>query len=71
LALAYDQSLPHLKAVAVDFVVRNYEIVSETEAYAALGKEHVDLVALEACRIQRQMKETLLKISANDTLPDP
>lgn len=59
LALAEDQSLPHLKAVALDFMIHHFEQVRATEAYAALSKEHVDCIAQGACRELQRTKEVI------------
>jgi len=71
LALAFDHSLPHLQAVALDFVVSNFEVVSKTEAYAALSRDHVALVAAEACRLHSRTKELLTEVSKKAPLADP
>lgn len=72
--LAANQGLPHLKAVALDYVVHHFEAVSKTEAFGALGKEEVALVAAESCaylsNIIKRMKD-MVESGDHKDLPEP
>lgn len=48
LGLADEAGLPHLRAVALDFVVQHFPAVSATAAWAALPRSAADAVAAEA-----------------------
>ncbi|EIE27207.1 PCMT-domain-containing protein [Coccomyxa subellipsoidea C-169] len=48
LGLADEAGLPHLRAVALDFVVQHFPAVSATPAWAALPRSAADAVAAEA-----------------------
>ncbi|KAK9807068.1 hypothetical protein WJX72_012529 [[Myrmecia] bisecta] len=68
LALADEADLPHLKAVALDFIVRHFPLVSSTSAYAALSKRQADLVAAEACQVSKRMEGLLKQMVADQKL---
>lgn len=73
LAMADDHGLTHLGAVALDFVVAHHDVVSKTEAYAALSKEQFAKVVQEACRQLTRVKAILeeVKESEQNGLPEP
>jgi hypothetical protein len=49
LGLADEAGLPHLRAVALDFVIAHFPAVAATPAWAALPRGCADAVAAEAC----------------------
>ena len=73
LGLADEQGLPHLRSVSLDYVVHNYDEVSKTDAFKALSKEQVEMVAGEACKLLSEMTAAMRRMveAAGEELPHP
>lgn len=71
LALADDNGLAHLRAVALDYVVHNFAAVAQTESYQALSRRQVALVAEEACRAHMRALEQIKRMADLPALPAP
>ncbi|KAL4452300.1 hypothetical protein ABPG75_007962 [Micractinium tetrahymenae] len=71
LALADDNGLAHLRAVALDYIVHNFSAVAQTESYQALGRRQLALVAEEACRAHARALEHIKRMAELPALPDP
>jgi hypothetical protein len=48
MGLADEADLPHLRAVALDFIVHNFPAVSATAAWAQLPRSCADVVTADA-----------------------
>ncbi|KAK9804488.1 hypothetical protein WJX73_008895 [Symbiochloris irregularis] len=70
LSLADESNLPHLRAVALDFIVAHHSAVVTTPAYAALSKAQTDMVAAEACHLVTRMRALLNNPSAAGAAAD-
>jgi protein-L-isoaspartate(D-aspartate) O-methyltransferase len=73
LGLADEQGLPHLRSVSLDYVVHNYDEVSKTDAFKALSKEQLEMVAGEACKLLSEMTAAMKRMieAAGEELPQP
>lgn len=71
LAIADDNGLGHLRAVALDWIVHHYDAVAHTESYHNLSREQVALVAEEACRLHAAMIKHIQRMADQPPLPDP
>lgn len=75
LGLAHDCGLPHLRAVALDYVIAHHPAVAATDAYAALPRDAVAAVAAEACALHARTRAHLHELRAaaagGQELPDP
>lgn len=64
LGLADEAGLPHLRAVALDFVVRHFPEVSATAAWAQLPRSCADAVASEAAGRFRHAVDLMRSMAA-------
>lgn len=71
LALADDNGLNHLRAVALDYIVHHHDAVKATESYLLLTRRHLALVAEEACAVHSRMVGHIRRIADQQPLPEP
>lgn len=73
LGLSDEQGLQHLRSVSLDYVVHNYEDVSKTDAFKALSREQVEMVAGEACKLLSEMTAAMKRMiqAVGEELPQP
>ena len=71
LALADDNGLTHLRAVALDYIVHHHDAVKATESYLLLTRRHLALVAEEACAVHSRMVGHIRRIADQQPLPEP
>ena len=67
LALADEEGLARLRAVALDFIVHHHERVAAASSYASLNKRQMDLIAAEACQLLARMRSVLASVGAPST----
>ncbi|KAK9857634.1 hypothetical protein WJX84_009149 [Apatococcus fuscideae] len=63
LAIADEATLPHLKAVALDFIMTHHAAVMACPAYASLSTSQLHLIASEACAQHSHMNNLLHKLA--------
>lgn len=69
LALADEAALPHLRAVALDFILSNHAAVMACPAYATLSRAQLHLIASQACSQHARMNEMLQKLIIQSKAP--
>lgn len=64
LALADEATLPHLRAVALDFILSHHMAVMACPAYASLNREQLHLIATQACAQHARVTDLILQLAA-------
>ncbi|KAK9817485.1 hypothetical protein WJX74_003052 [Apatococcus lobatus] len=71
LALADEAALPHLKAVALDFILSNHAAVMACSAYSTLNRQQLHLIASQACAQHARMTDLVMQLAAQSRAKPP
>lgn len=64
LALADEATLPHLRAVTLDFILSHHLAVMACPAYATLNRQQLHLIATQACAQHARVTDLMLQLAA-------